>query len=586
MSGAFSHPAPAASAGSAPPAAPPSKMEIERKLSFKSAARPSVDSPKKPRKPSGGPPLSVSMLSGNESDTSSVTSTVPQPQLSPLLSPTGGLTAIVERHMRIGEESEEEFEDEVEGEGTDEDDLEMVEGREGELERDMEGERVVKSGYLYKKQERRKAWKKRWFVLRTVKVAYYKDDKEYSLCRLIDLQTVHTVAPVTVKKHPFSFGIVTNKRTFFARAASQDEMEEWVRAFNGVRRKLAESQENPRGGMAIPSRAPAPAERPEIDTHPGTFSSVFSQTASTSGSPTSNPNYFGSFRHPSLPIGARQAPPLPIQITNPPVTQPLSQSQRREPSASSISSAGLPLPPVINQSSDEDEAYFSDPAAAFESLAISHPAPPTPHHPTLVDPNKVILSAYLMKRSKGRGRRKVWRKRWFYLTSQGLTYTKSHMDSRALRFIPLSSVLDALEFATPTQSSLSQSDDPSPSAPRPTAEENIFRIITPKRTYVLCAPTEEDEIKWLAAFRALLDRERGETPLGPIQSQPQQPAPVETSAGIGSGAGAWSGTVTSSAAGQGSGLARGRSATQSAKSAVADVVKRFHHEGSERTGLR
>jgi hypothetical protein len=43
-----------------------------------------------------------------------------------------------------------------------------------------------------------------------------------------------------------------------------------------------------------------------------------------------------------------------------------------------------------------------------------------------VDPKKIILSAYLMKRSKGRGR-KVWRKRWFYLTSQGLTYTKSHM---------------------------------------------------------------------------------------------------------------------------------------------------------------
>jgi hypothetical protein len=48
-----------------------------------------------------------------------------------------------------------------------------------------------------------------------------------------------------------------------------------------------------------------------------------------------------------------------------------------------------------------------------------------------VDPKKIILSAYLMKRSKGRGR-KVWKKRWFFLTSQGLTYTKSHMVSQLL----------------------------------------------------------------------------------------------------------------------------------------------------------
>lgn len=46
-----------------------------------------------------------------------------------------------------------------------------------EMRRRMEGERLVKSGYLMKKGERRKTWKKRWFVLRTEKLAYYKDDK-------------------------------------------------------------------------------------------------------------------------------------------------------------------------------------------------------------------------------------------------------------------------------------------------------------------------------------------------------------------------------------------------------------------------
>jgi hypothetical protein len=46
-----------------------------------------------------------------------------------------------------------------------------------ELKRRMEGERLINSGYLLKKGERRKTWKKRWFVLRTEKLAYYKDQK-------------------------------------------------------------------------------------------------------------------------------------------------------------------------------------------------------------------------------------------------------------------------------------------------------------------------------------------------------------------------------------------------------------------------
>lgn len=77
----------------------------------------------------------------------------------------------------------------------------------GEMRKGVEGERVVKSGYLLKKGERRKVgswlgvgglevvviascadggggcffdgqnWKKRWFVLRTEKMAYYKDER-------------------------------------------------------------------------------------------------------------------------------------------------------------------------------------------------------------------------------------------------------------------------------------------------------------------------------------------------------------------------------------------------------------------------
>lgn len=44
--------------------------------------------------------------------------------------------------------------------------------------------------------------------------------------------------------------------------------------------------------------------------------------------------------------------------------------------------------------------------------------------------------------------------------------------------------------------------------------QHTFQVITPKRTFKLCAPTEEEEIKWLAALRALINRERGVTSPG------------------------------------------------------------------------
>lgn len=47
-----------------------------------------------------------------------------------------------------------------------------------------------------------------------------------------------------------------------------------------------------------------------------------------------------------------------------------------------------------------------------------------------------------------------------------------------------------------------------PSSSKDPNDDHTFRIVTAKRVFVLCAPSEEDEIKWLAAFRALLNRGR------------------------------------------------------------------------------
>ena len=112
--------------------------------------------------------------SGNDSDSSSITSshaantgTYPS---SPLLSSgpgsLGTLSALAERERlglsnveAVNELDEMELEDvEEEGEADDAegDESEEVEKEGGDMQRGMEGERVLKSGYLLKKQERRK----------------------------------------------------------------------------------------------------------------------------------------------------------------------------------------------------------------------------------------------------------------------------------------------------------------------------------------------------------------------------------------------------------------------------------------------
>lgn len=107
---------------------------------------------------------------GNDSDTSSIASSshpYPVPQSPIQQVPTPGLSAIAERKGSAipsvlenfeeeGEEEEVEMEmeeDPAEGSGSED---ELQGQAQGDLARGMEGERVVKSGYLWKKQERRK----------------------------------------------------------------------------------------------------------------------------------------------------------------------------------------------------------------------------------------------------------------------------------------------------------------------------------------------------------------------------------------------------------------------------------------------
>lgn len=88
-------------------------------------------------------------------------------------------------------------------------------------------------------------------------------------------------------------------------------------------------------------------------------------------------------------------------------------------------------------------------------------------------------------------------------------------DTKPHRSIPLALLLDALEYDLPPHRHNPASPAVSPPHHHPShgtdehdpaAGTHTFKIVTTKRTLLLCAPSEEEEIKWLSAVRALIAR--------------------------------------------------------------------------------
>ncbi|KPV74007.1 uncharacterized protein RHOBADRAFT_45303 [Rhodotorula graminis WP1] len=231
--------------------------------------------------------------------------------------------------------------------------------------------------------------------------------------------------------------------------------------------------------------------------------------------------------------------------------------------------------------------FVAAPAQQQQVQQVQQPAPPQ----QVDDPNKVILSGYLTKQ----GKRKNWRKRWFVLQSGMLMYSKSHMDTKHARQIPLSSIVDAIEapshphypsspsLSGPPSSPLSPPTSSSTSSPHDTAPtssssssggptpDNTFKIITPSRTFLVCAPSEEDEIKWLAALQCLVARRTAQAlqpPPPPAAATPATaPAPAQQAPEV---------VRRPSQPQRPTAHGRQRSVTDAARQAVRDVERRFH----------
>lgn len=339
-----------------------------------------------------------------------------------------------------------------------EDDLNPEEARET-----LQHEQLVKAGYLLKKQERRKHWKRRWFVLRSTKLAYYKDEKEYELLRILDMNDVHTVVEAKKKGKSNVFAITTYKRTYFIQANDKKEFVEWMDALNKIRNQVQADDDDEASQADSEEMA---SKQPRITTQKRPSRLAFQEplkikTLMTSPKVLEQPitgspiNADPSFSHAAVTFN-----------TNPPST----------PSSPS----GLNFSPERKDSSDptasseDDEGGYG--VVHMNGEIITEEG----------ENNRTIHAGYLFKLSN---RYKTWRNRWFVLRTNSLSYYKNEKEGEALRVIPLSVILDAIETDQVSKS-----------------KRHCFKLITSKRPFIVCAPNEESEAAWLGALQMTLKK--------------------------------------------------------------------------------
>ncbi|CEP12003.1 hypothetical protein [Parasitella parasitica] len=404
--------------------------------------------------------------------------------------------------------SEDEDEQRVsDGDGDNDDDEQIMEPMSAEALELLETEKVLKSGYLLKKGEKRRTWKKRWFVLRTTKLAMYKDKKEYKLLRIIDLHEIHSVVQVTSKhKYKFVFAFVTAKRMYYVQAENQRDMDEWFRLVN-------QAKEDQRLYDADDDTSSIDRDQEFAKDVITSYKSNHAANVMQNQRRQSSAVYDGSAKAGGAAGGTSSPPSLPNNESISKI-KPLDIPKQKKLPASPINSQMTPLSEYalghsypLSPSSDHTQMSVIDGIASSED--DEEYSANKANIQSEESRNRVLIEGYLSKQ----GRNKGWRKRWFVLRTDTLAYYEDDKEYSPHRIIPLHHIIDSLETDPVSKS-----------------KQHCFKIIIPKRSYVLCASTEVDMDSWLNALVVAIRRAKKEaandapsiTTTTPSTPQPQQ----------------------------------------------------------------
>lgn len=358
------------------------------------------------------------------------------------------------------------------------------------------------------------------------------------MLKVIKASDIRAVAPVDFKRVGLCAGVVTTERTMYLHGPSKEETHAWIDAVHRVRlfHDAAQDLGQQMQGLSV---------RPEVSRTPLRGESAPSTSAlpiparpyaarASTGPPMGilqvcaegeQIAYQGEPRsmYSSSPASVPRAGDAAIRWAGSPRAEPEEETKQ------AVRYLQLPPTAVLSSSEEEGEGEFK---AADQKIRLP---PVDAPHAAAEDADRIIAQGYLMKQSS---RRKQWRKRWFVLTVSTLFYSRSHMDTYVHAKVPMAKVLDVMECPPPQSPSgpafrlrslsgtplalpdflpgnqrdpggeESRAEQGTPASAPPQRMEHCFKIVTPQRTFAVCAPTEEEEIKWLSALQTILNRQR------------------------------------------------------------------------------
>lgn len=407
----------------------------------------------------------------------------------------------------------------------------------------MNNEKIIKSGYLYKRSTKLKSWKKRWFVLRGTKLAYYKNDKEYKLMSVIDLNTIHRVGKVNVSR-PNVFGIVTLPRTYYVQGTNEEEVDKWIKSINELikmndnstldsrirklslsenqiyhrknnikndliyGRQISKSHDSLRtsndlyssNGSVSSSKDNAKISNNKINANPMSISTDNSSTNVNNQNNNSSENISKPNSSTSINNKAPNDSPNKRNIVKPmPILTSLNDTDASGSSkVKFIRSAGAVENRTTLNSANPSTSRTNKSSNLYNEIKSARPYDEKyrynedegssseenlfisiPFTNINLMNDNVVVRQGYLLRQSSKY--KTWKKRWFVLRNGKLTCYKNEKEYVVISIIPLSETLDIIETEKPVSKS----------------HKYCFKIMTECKEMILCAETEEECNNWV-----------------------------------------------------------------------------------------
>ncbi|KAI0486824.1 PH domain-containing protein [Xylaria cf. heliscus] len=345
----------------------------------------------------------------------------------------------------------------------------------------FEFDRVLKSGYVQKRTQKRKVWKTVYLVLRPNALYMYKSDKESKLRHKLYLSDLSAVVPLKdpKQKRNHLLGLFSPARNYHFEAPTAKDAQEWIDLIRQIARIEEEEEEMFLASPIIRRQSFAPAtmlKTPDDPRDPPALDHVAFLSSS----------------------------PEPVDRAT---VKSVRSGGRRQ---SHNDYSGLSGNEVASQSDLSDMEGQRGHGASIESFTVpstsasggqldQHPKRPVvgDHNASQVngvnverDPDRVVWQGWLWFLKGKRGMRQ-WKNCWAVLRPRNLILYKDESEYTASFILALASIVNVVDID-----------------PISKTKVHCMQIITDEKSYRFCAHDEEPLVHCLGAFKSLLSKRK------------------------------------------------------------------------------